>query len=323
MAKSKAKLGIEGKAPVYCCYEAGRDGFGIHRYLESEGIINTVLDPSSVEVDQRKRRQKTDKIDAGKMLRLQESRYYHGNQRYRIVSVPSRGQEAEMRVHREWERLVKERTGHINRIKSLMALHGVRSGNVLKIDISEVKDWEGQELSKELGEELQREQERLHQVVKHMNQIRAEQRRRTKEPETKADKIVERFVLLKGIGMHSAWILSKEYFGWREFKNRRQVGALAGLTGSPYNSGNSNREQGISKAGNRRIRSLMVELSWFWLRWQPQSELSKWYMKRFGQGGERMRRIGIVALARKLLVALWKYLEFGIVPDGAVFKRIN
>ncbi len=140
------------------------------------------------------------------------------------------------------------------------------------------------------------------------------------ETDKASSKLVKKLYHLKGIGSVSSWCLVYEFFGWRVFKNVKEVGAASGLAPTPYNSGNSNREQGISKAGNPRIRSLMVELAWSWLRYQPQSSLSQWFLERFAMGGKRMRRVGIVALARKLLIALWKYIETGLVPEGAMIK---
>ena len=320
--KAKTKLKVDGKAVIHCCYEAGRDGFGIHRYLESVGIHNNVIDPSSIDRDRRWKHKKTDRIDVKKMIELQEMRYYMDNKKYRVVRVPSVEAEDERRLHREWDRLKKERTGHINRIKSLLVMHGIKVKSVQSLDIVEIRDWANNPLPPMLREEIVREQERLALVEKQIRTIRQKREQRIKHPENRSDEIVCRLLMLKSIGPQISWTLVKEFFGWRTFKNRKQVGSLAGLTGCPYNSGTMNHEQGISKAGNCQVRTLAIELAWLWLRWQPNSKLSKWYNERFGDSGDRLRRIGIVALARKLLVALWKYIEFGIVPDGAVFKTV-
>jgi len=320
--KAKTKLKVDGKAIIHCCYEAGRDGFGIHRYLESVGIHNNVIDPSSIDRDRRWKHKKTDRIDVKKMIELQEMRYYMDNKKYRVVRVPSVEAEDERRLHRELDRLTKERTGHINRIKSLLVMHGIKVKSVQSLDIVEIRDWANNPLPPMLREEIVREQERLALVEKQIRTIRQKREQRIKHPENRSDEIVCRLLMLKSIGPQISWTLVKEFFGWRTFKNRKQVGSLAGLTGCPYNSGTMNHEQGISKAGNCQVRTLAIELAWLWLRWQPNSKLSKWYNERFGDSGDRLRRIGIVALARKLLVALWKYIEFGIVPDGAVFKTV-
>lgn len=184
-----------------------------------------------------------------------------------------------------------------------------------------MKDWDNKPLPKGLCAEIKREYERLLFLAAQIESIEKEQHSLLKIPKTVSDKKGARLFKLRGIGTVGAWVLSKEFFGWRTFRNRRQVGSLAGLTGTPYASGDSYKEQGISKAGNSRVRSLMVELSWIWLRYQPDSYLSKWFRERFGNGGKRMRRIGIVALARKLLIALWKFVEQGIPPEGATLKK--
>ena len=133
---------------------------------------------------------------------------------------------------------------------------------------------------------------------------------------------VRRLLQLKGIGMNSAWVYVMEFFAWRAFRNRRELGSLAGLAPTPYASGESSRERGISKAGNRPVRALAIEIAWCWLRYQPDSQLSRWYQRRFAKGGSRVRRIGIVALARKLLIALWRYVEEDILPEGAQLKPV-
>ena len=182
-----------------------------------------------------------------------------------------------------------------------------------------MKDGLGKDLGPDLKAEIRREYERCQLAKNQIKALEDEQKRRVKEERTKALEQIMMLMRLKGVGWQSSWMLVMEFFAWRGFKNRRELAACAGLTPTPYDSGASWREQGISKAGSRRIRSSMVELSWLWLRYQPDSELSHWFHSRFGKG-KRMRRIGIVALARKLLIALWRYLEQGVIPDGAVLK---
>ena len=213
--------------------------------------------------------------------------------------------------------MTKEKTGHTNRIGSLLALHGMRVKNIGGRGWDErLKGYCGQ-LGVHEAAELERESARLKLVGEQLREIKAEQRALLKSAKEEVKRL--RLARLCGIGVSSAWRLFYEFF-WRRFNNRREVGSCAGLTGTPYQSGESTREQGISKAGNKRVRWLMVELAWGWLRLQPQSELSRWYMRRFGAGGARLRKIGIVALARKLLIALWRYLEHGVVPSGARLK---
>lgn len=318
--QARQKLGYGKDTTTMCCYEAGRDGFSIHRFLTSVGIANTVIDPSSIEIDQRQKRRKTDRIDVRKMLRLQERRHYHGSYAYRTVVVPSEADEAAMRPHRERKWMLKERTAHCARIRSLLALHGVRCGKVSAVDAEHVCDWAGRPLSAELRRELARHLERLRMVEQQIKDLEKAQSRKMAAKDSAADEKANRLCMLRGVGMHTALLLTKEFFGWRCFANRKQVASLAGLTGCPYASGNTARDQGISKAGNRRVRTAMIELAWLWLRWQPENNISQWFLRRTDGGNKRARRRYVVALARKLLVALWQYIEHGIVPDHAVWS---
>jgi transposase len=321
VALAKEKLGLESDASVLCCYEAGRDGFWIYRWLVSEGLECLVVDPASIEVSRRKRRAKTDRLDVESLVRLL-GRYESGEtQVWSVVRVPSEGQEDELRLHREMDRLKKERGSHSARIKSLLILHGIplkASPFRLGKELDGLRCWNGKGLPEALREELRRELERYMQVHEQIKLLEKEKVEALKNPQTNSDRKAAALLRLYGVGEVSAWVLSKEFFGWREFHNRREVASLAGLVPTPYNSGNSVVEQGISKAGNPRIRKTMVELAWCWLRFQPESELTIWFMDRYASGSSRQRRVGIVALARKLLVALWKYVEFGTIPKGAI-----
>lgn len=264
---------------------------------------------------------KTDRLDAESLVRML-IRYEKGERTlWRVAKVPSEVEEDERRLHREIQRLKKERTSHCNRIRGLLVLHGVRLGRrIVGIALERLRTWDGKELPAALREELLRECDRLSVLEKQIKELEKTQEQRVKIPQTASDHVAKTLHQLRGVGPVSSWILSKEFFGWRTFHNRREVGALAGLTGTPYSSGTSERDQGISKAGNVRVRWVMIELSWRWLQFQPGSALSKWFWGRFGHGNGRMRRIGIVALARKLLVALWKYLDHGEIPEGAALK---
>lgn len=325
IAQAKAKLGLPADAPIYSCYEAGRDGFWIHRLLEKIGVVNLVVDSASIEVNRRQRRAKTDRLDAQKLLTmLLRYRLYGEKALWSVVRVPSEADEARRRHHRNEERLKKERQQHLVRMKSLLVLNGVNVPRLPK-DWRAVRDWDGRPLPAEVLRELEQEQARLDIVVsqlKELEEARAQRLRTARKEE--AAPAAERWALklaeLNGVGEDTAWKLAHEFFGWREFQNRRQVGSAAGLTGSPYSSGDSQREQGISKAGNARVRHLMTELAWRWLRFQSGSELARWYERRFGAGTKRMRRVGIVALARKLLVALWRYGAQGVIPQGVLIK---
>ena len=317
IAKAKARCALAPEARVASCYEAGRDGFWLHRWLIAHGIDNIVVDSASIEVNRRARRAKTDRLDADKLLAML-LRYAGGERRvWSVVRVPTVEEEDARRAHRELGRLGQERTAHINRIRALLVLNNLRvkyvGGRLWQ------RWWTGhaQELAPRVRAEIERESERLLLVKKQMDTIEAAQRHAMTAG---SEAQVARLAQLRGIGMSSGWVLGKELFGWRRFRNRREVAGCLGLTPSPYASGESETEQGISKAGNRRVRTLMVELAWSWLRYQPQSELSQWFARRFAGGGKRLRRIGIVALARRLAIALWRYLEDGLIPQGAQFK---
>jgi len=323
IAQAKVKLYCTQDCQIISCYEAGRDGFWIHRALLAADITNHVIDSASIEVSRRKRHVKTDKVDVIAMLRLL-IRFNNGEREaLKSIRVPSVEQEDERRLHRERLRLIKERGAHSARIKSLLVCHGIRVDklNDLPKRLKKMKAAViGYELAPDLKDELTREYERYHQVNKQIKVLEALQKERIAKQTGKAATQIRQMMLLKGVGWQSSWILVTEFFSWRQFKNTKQVGACAGLTPTPYDSGDSVREQGVSKAGNKNVRKLMVELSWLWLRYQPNSDLSQWFNVRFGSGGKRMRRIGIVALARKLLVSLWRYLENGVIPNGAILS---
>lgn len=322
--KAKEKFGLPEDAKVVSCYEAGRDGFWIHRWLERCGIENIVIDSSSIKVDRKSRRAKTDRLDASRMLR-QLVLHIRGEEKLQVARVPSEKEEDRRRIHRERERLVKERTGHTNRIKSLLNLFGIKFKNrgykSWDTYLNNVKDWKDEPLPEDQKSELLREAKRLEMVESQIKELETLRFERIESSDEEVYKKVRQLKQLKGIGDIGSWVFIMEWFGWRKFNNRREVGAAAGLVGTPYDSGESQREQGITKAGNYRIRSLATELAWAWLRYQPNSELSRWFIERFNQG-KRSRRVGIIALARRLLIALWRYLETGQLPAGAELKAI-
>ncbi len=325
MDLAKQKLRLATDCAIVSCYEAGRDGFWIHRGLEAEGMKNFVVDSASLEVNRRQRRAKTDRIDVQGLLRLLK-RYCQGDRKaLSVVRVPTLEQEDGRRLHRERERLLKERGGHSARIKSLLVAHGIRleirSDFLQRLDSARGGST-GYALGVDLKAELRREYERYRLVDQQIKALEAEQKRRAQEEESEAMEQVNHLLKLKGVGWQSSWLLAMEFFSWRAFRNQGELGSCAGLTPTPWASGETQREQGISKAGNRRVRSLMIELSWLWLRNQPNSGLTQWFERRFGGGGKRMRRIGIVALARRLLIALWRFVNDGVVPEGAVFKAV-
>jgi len=317
IARAKVRCHLPADAAVRSCYEAGRDGFWLHRWLTAQGILNLVVDSASIEVNRRKRRAKTDRLDSDKLLSML-MRYYGGERRvWAVARIPTPEQEDERRLHRELADLRKERTAHSNRIRSLLVLHNLR---VEHIGGRAWTRWWAQnaaQLPPGVRTEIEREFERLSLVAKQIKTLEAQQRR---EVRSGAQPAIAQLSRLAAIGIGSAWTLVKELFGWRQFHNRRELAGCLGLAPTPYASGTSNVEQGISKAGNRRARWLMVELAWSWLRFQPASQLSQWFNQRFAAASKRMRRVGIVALARRLAIALWRYLEFGEIPPGATLK---
>lgn len=318
IAATKIKFGLPADTPVFSCYEAGRDGFWIHRMLVQGGVANIVVDPASIEVNRQARRVKTDRLDARKLRSmLVRYRLFGERKLWRVLHVPTAAEEAARRPHREAERLKKERLQHLVRMRSLLVLHGINPRSV-RVAPERWRDWQGAALAEEVQAELRREQERLQTVEEQLKVLEQKREHQVKAPQTRAQEQAVKLRRLKAVGAETAWNLSHEFFGPRDFNNRREVGSAAGLTGCPYASGDSRHEQGISKAGNARVRTWMIEMAWRWLRHQAKSELSRWYQLRFGAGGQRQHRIGIVALARKLLIALWRYLKWDQLPEGAV-----
>jgi len=318
----KKRFGLIEEAPVKSCYEAGREGFWLHRYLLANGTENLVVDSASIEVNRRARRVKTDKLDVGKLLTML-IRYHCGEKRvWSVVQPPSVEAEDKRHLHRQLSSLKVDRTRHICRIKGLLASQGVNMpvGADFLERLTTVRLWDGSRLPAGLRARLEREYAALKSVKEQIKEVQDE---RSEIICTSADPSVEKvrqLLKLRGIGENSSWLFVMEFFGWRNFRNRREVGDLAGLTPTPYQSGGESREQGISKAGNRPVRAMAIEIAWCWVRYQPDSALTRWYQERFGRGGKRMRKVGIVAVARKLLIALWRYLETGEIPAGAQLK---
>ena len=318
--KAMARFKLPADCEKVSCYEAGRDGFWLHRYLLSIGVVNFVVDSASIQVNRRHRQAKTDRLDAHK-LAVMLLAHYRGENVWSLVNVPSEADEDDRRINRELERLTKERTAHSNRITSLLITQGIRlevSTN-FAAELKAVRLWNGQPVGASLKSELLREFARYTELGKQIKDVEKERARRVKDKSAPKMEKVRLLKTLSGIGDVSSWTLVMEFFGWRHFRNGKEVGSLAGLAPTPFSSGKGEKEQGISKAGRRSIRALMVEIAWFWLRYQPDSKLSRWFNERFSTGA-RMRRIGIVAVARKLLVALWQFVEKGVIPEGAKLK---
>jgi transposase len=319
LAQGRARLGLPASAPVVSCYEAGRDGFWIHRALEARGIRNHVVDSASIEVNRRARRAKTDRIDALKLVQMLVRFCYGERKVWSEVRVPTVAEEAARHVSRERTALLQERTRMINQMRGWLATWGTtlpgRRGGAWW---TTVRDWAGAALPAPLQARLARLSARLAVVATQIAELDAQQGAavQTATPESALGQLVR----LKGVAATSASILLDEGLVWRAFRNRRQVGGLLGFAPVPYDSGETERDQGISRAGNRRLQAISVQLAWQWVRWQPDSALTQWYRQRFGSG-KRARRLGIVAVARKLVIALWRYATSGVVPAGAMLKQ--
>lgn len=317
VARAKKRFGLPPSTPVYSCYEAGRDGWWLHRWLLEQGIRNDVVDSASIEVNRRSRRAKNDAIDAAKLLQML-MRHRHGERVWSVARCPSVEEEDARRDDRELARLRREQTAHTNRVRALLVLHNVRARRVGGRGWNQW--WSEQLLPATLHREIERELARLELVRRQIREIEAQRLRALED--RKQHGVVRVLHALFGIGIRSAWTLDKELFGWRQFSGRRQVGACVGLTPTPYSSGDSQIEQGISKIGTARVRCTLIELSWYWLRYQPGSELTLWFKRRFAAGGKRMRRIGIVAMARRLAISLWRYVTTGELPKGALLRPV-
>jgi transposase len=307
---------------VVSCYEAGYDGFWLHRLLMAAGITNHVFDPASIAVDQRARRVKTDRIDGEKMLRTLMA-YLRGEPRVvRIVRVPSPEQEDARRASRERGRLTKEQTAHTSRIKALLRLLGMAVGNPRRHDwlswLVKQRDWQGQAVPPQIMAEIKREHARLMLVREQLDALAQAPADLTPAAAQMAQRS-ELLLRLKSLGPAFATTLTNEVF-YKDFRNRREVASYFGLTPSPWQSGGIDRDQGISKAGNPRARCAAIEMAWLWLRHQPDSKLTQEYRRRTLNASKRIKRVAIVALARKLIVALWRYLTTGLVPEGAMLK---
>jgi transposase len=321
--RTRASEKLGSKPRVVSCYEAGYDGFWLHRLLQAAGITNFVFDAASIAVEQRSRRAKTDRIDGELMLRALMA-YLRGEPRVvRIVRVPSVEAEDARRASRERDRLVKEQTAHTNRIKALLRLSGVAVGNPRRRDwlsfLEQQRDCQGQPLPPHLLAEVKREHARLTMIreqIAALEQAQIDQTCPVPAPMAERRSNLQR---LKALGPVFTATLVDELF-YKDFRNRREVASYCGLTPSPWKSGGIDREQGISKAGNRRARNKAIELAWLWLRHQPDSALSRWFRTRTADAGKRAKRIAIVALARKLIVALWRYLTTGLIPEQATMK---
>lgn len=311
---AKKRFGLPPDAAVVSCHEVGRDGFSVHRGLVAAGIESVPIDAASLKVTRRRRQVKTDRIDVERLLA--DLIRWHGGETsvWRVVQVPTVEQEDQRQLSRELEELKGERTRLGNRITSLVVTQGarIRIGRGFEASLSSL------ELPAHLESRIRREHERLQLVEEQIDRVEAIVEAMVAEPETPLQQTMRDLRRIKGIGRTGAMVIAAEAFGWRAFHNGKQVGSYLGLTGTPFQSGDLDRDQGITKAGNHRLRALAIQIAWGWLRFQHDSALSKWFHERFGGAGKRSRKVGIVALARKLMIALWQYTEHGVLPEGAV-----
>jgi transposase len=301
IAQTKRRLGLPATAPVVSCYEAGREGFWLHRFLQAPGIPNHVVDSSSIEVNRRRRRAKSDGLDVRKLFSML-MRYAQGERQvWQVVKGPAVEAEDQRHLHRDLETLKQERASTTTRIQGLLRSQGRRLTSLSQLPepLEALRLWDGSPIPPGLRRRVLRVYAHHTFLSEQIAEGEAERRAQLQaSTEAPIDK-VRQWMQRKGIGINGAWLLVMEFFGWRAFKNRREVGGVAGFTPTPYQSGESAREQGITKAGNRHVRWMTTELAWSWLRFQPDSALSCWFRERFGSGGKRLRRIGIVAVARK------------------------
>jgi transposase len=309
--------------PIIVIQEAGLDGFWIHRVLQKEGIESHVVDPASIATSRRRRRAKTDRIDGEALLRALLA-YKRGEPRVcAMVKAPTPEEEDRRRLCRERKVLIAERVEHVNRIKGLLFCQGVSGYEPLRRDrrrrLDELKTGDGRALPDHLKAQISRELDRLELLLEQIKAVEAERNTLFDAATAPTPTPVAMLLDLKGIGPEFAAILWMEAF-FRSFANRRQVAAYAGLAPTLWQSGSVDREQGVSKAGNPRLRTTLIQLAWLWLRHQPQSALALWFKERVTRNGGRFKKTAIVALARKLLVALWKYVTAGVVIEGAVMK---
>jgi transposase len=324
LTEGRRRYGLPAGARVVSCYEAGRDGFWIHRALLGMGIANRVVDSASIEVNRRARRAKTDRLDALKLVRMLVRACYGERRVWSEVGVPTVADEAARQVSRERTALTQDQTRLVNQMRGWLATWGATLPSRRRgAWWTEVRDWAGAALPAEVPARLARADARLQGIAAQIAALEAAQQQAVVTAAAAAPaapaRAVHQLVQLKGVATTSASVLLDEGLLWRAFRNRRQIGGLLGFAPTPYDSGESQREQGISRAGNARLQAISIQLAWNWVRWQPTSALTQWYQARFGKG-KRARRIGIVAVARKLVIALWRYVTTGVVPAGAILK---
>lgn len=319
LTRARTRFGLSAETPVVSCYEAGRDGFWIHRALTAMGLTNHVVDSASIEVSRRARRAKTDRLDALKLVRMLV-RYWAGERQvWRTVHVPSETDEATRHGSRERTGLVQEQTRIGNQIRGWLATWGAalpprRRGAWW----THVETWRGETLPRPVQDRIARAEARRTVIAEQLTVLDGQQR--TVIATAAVDSPAWRLLRLKGVATTTASILLEEGLVWRAFRNRRQVGGILGFTPTPHQSGDVAHDQGISRAGIAPLQAISIQVAWNWLRWQPSSALSQWFERRFAHAGKRARRIGIVAVARRVMISLWRYATTGVVPAGAQLK---
>jgi transposase len=318
---ARARFGLAADGPVRSCYEAGRDGFWLHRWVGAHGVENVVVDSSSIEVNRRARRAKTDRLDVGKLLQLL-MRHAAGERRvWSVVQVPTPEAGAARQLTREWQTVRADRTRLRNRLQGLLASQGIRAPLTARF-LEDLPTWQtgdGRPLAPAWRERLAREWAQLQAIEARRAALAAAREAAVATGEDRVAMVARQLCTLRGVAEASALLFSAELFGTRTFQNGRQLGALTGLVPVPYRSDQQVLDQGISKAGRAELRQIGIQVAWGWLRWQPESALAQWFQQRFGGAG-RSRRIGIVAVARKLVIALWRFVDHGVIPEGARLK---
>jgi transposase len=323
LAAAKRRFGLPVDAPVRSCYEAGFDGFWPARLLTALGVVNLVVDSSSIEVPRGARRVKTDRLDGRKLLQMLW-RYWGGERDvWRVVRVPAREVEDARHASRATTTLVEDRTRYRNRIRNLLRTHGVvrpvRLDQHFPACLLVLRDWAGAPLPPGVQARVLEAWRLLRVIEEALTAARQAEQARVQGGATAAMTQAGKLVRLCGVAARSATVLGDEVFT-RDLRNRREVGGLTGLVSAPYQSGETRRDQGLTRRGLPGVRRVAVQLAWAWLRYQPESALSQWYQRHFGRGSAGLRRVGIVALARRLMIALWRYVTFDVVPEGARFK---
>jgi transposase len=315
------KHGLGPDVPVWSCYEAGRDAFWVHRWLGEAGVHNVVVDSASIEVNRRARRAKTDRLDAGHLLRMLIRSATGEPGVWQVVQAPSAEVEDARHPGRALAMLQQERTRYRNRLTQLLATQHVTVplDATFAAQLAAARTPTGTALGPGLVTRLTLCHRLLLAVEAEIETLEAAQHATVRAAATETAAWAQQLTALRGMGERFAMVIATEVCA-RDLQNRRQVGALTGFTPVPYQSGASDRDQGISGAGLTAVRELAVEMAWLWVQWQPASPLTQWFQRRFAHAGRRARRVGIVAVARRLVIALWRYARHGVVPEGAVFK---